>query len=187
MMFRLMQTNPSVETPLVQAWQTGVDDLIVLELQNISKQASWLDRETISSDVLDILRETMSARVRNASALALVDLGVRHKTEQIADVLKRKDIAKVSGTLLYSLNEIDAYIPLSTAIDIVESGSFEARNEVVLFIEDGRLSEVSEPQFKAATDRLRKLVQTGDKETIEAASYAADCLADHVKEQRGAL
>ena len=184
MMFRLMETNPVLETPLVQAWQTGNETSIVSALKAVSKDAGRSDRESLSRDVFDILRATSSARVRNASALALVDLEARGLVQRIVEVLEREELAQASGTLLFALNEVEASLPIGVALDIIERGSFEARTEVMRFLAEGRLSDASEPALTAAAERLSVLAQSGEAEVAEAAEQAAECLGFDGSESR---
>ena len=176
MMFRLMTTNPSLEISLAHAWMQGSEDQIVHELKNLSIDASWQDKEILSKDVFDILRETPSARIRNAATMALVGLGVEHAIKNIVDVLRRKDIVKSSGTLLFALNEINASIPLNVLMEIVELGSFEARNQAMFFLEEGRFEPVDLPSLEDAVSHLDKLIEVENPEIVEAADFAREHL-----------
>ena len=99
MIFRLMATNPSFESPLVDAWRQGNEDQIVSELKSLRVGVSLQDKDTLSRDVVDILQETSSARVRDAAAITLSELGITQNTMKIVDVLRRKDVARSSGDL----------------------------------------------------------------------------------------
>ena len=183
MIFRLMTVNPIIEKPLVQAWVQGDESLVVGALKNLRNEASRQDKELLSMDVLDILQETQSARIRDAAAIALVDLGVRQSVMKIVDVLRRPGFAKSSGTLLFALNEIQASLPLSVLMQVVVEGSFESRNQAMFFLEEGRFDRVDPSYLQSSIDRLETLMDAEDPETVEAADFARQCLLDYSRER----
>ncbi len=182
MIFRLMATNPSFESSLVDAWRQGNEDQIVSELKSLRVGVSLQDKDTLSRDVLDILQETSSARVRDAAAITLSELGITQNTMKIVDVLRRKDVARSSGSLLFVLNEINATLPLSVLMQVVEYGSFEARNQAMFFLEDGRFDRVHISDLNIAIAHLKYLTKLDDQEAAEAADFARECLSDYANE-----
>src|SRR5271165_672616 len=79
------------------------------------------------SRIMQLAMETRSPVVRNAAAIALVDLGADGADELLIDLIKRKETRGANGTLLYALREMNTYVPLSVLIDIItEDRTYEA-------------------------------------------------------------
>lgn len=172
MIISFTTTFPRSESPDAEAWSQRDEDTIVDALKNLRVGNSEQNRELLSVQVFDILQETASQRVRNAAALTLVDLGFNQTTMRIVDVLRRADLAEVSGTLLFALNEIDASIPLDIIVNVIENGSFEARNQAMFFLEEHRFIDSEPVYIKAMMTRLSKLIESKDEEQAEAAEFA---------------
>lgn len=128
--------------------------------------------------VFAVVRQTRSSRVRNAAALAIVDLGDREgASDVLAEVLARPSVAHEAGTLVYALDEIGGSLPLSPFVNLVELGSSEAREEAMLLLESGRVVARSEEELDAARDRLSVLANLDVSERKQAARDALDALA----------
>lgn len=155
----------------------------------------WLDRDEVSvlgdlksldkhsSDLLELriavaqlLQSTTSNSVRNAAALALVDLGGDDAAQIIIDVLHRPDVAKASGTLIYAVDELGASIPLSVLARLLERGSYEARSQALSFLEEGRVARSSDDEWEDGRRVLAALAVSDDAEAAEAGRTALDHL-----------
>ena len=172
MILSFTTTFPRSKGPDAEAWSQRDEDTIVDALKNLRVDNSEQDRELLSAHVFDILQETIAQRIRNAAALTLVDLGINQTTMRIVDVLRRADLAEVSGTLLFALNEIDASIPLGIIVDVIENGSFEARNQAMFFLEEHRFIDADSVYIEGMITHLSKLMESKDEEQAEAAEFA---------------
>ena len=179
MILSFTTTFPRSESPDAAAWSQRDEDTIVDALKNLRVDISEQDRELLSVHVFELLQETTSQRIQNAAALKLVDLGINQTTMRIVDFLRRSDLAEVSGTLLFALNEIDASIPLDIIVDVIENGSFEARNQSMLFLEEHRFIDAEPVCIEAMIARLSKLVESKDEEQAEAAEFARFYLSEY--------
>ena len=118
-----------------------------------------------------ILVSTTSTVVRNAAALALVDLDAREETDALLAVLNRPEMAKRAGTLLFALDELGAAIPLDLILQLIQHGSYEAKAEVVLLVQAGRLAVPSSSDELDEGRRCVTLLTTStDIDTKEAAA-----------------
>ncbi len=94
----------------------------------------------------------------------------------IVDMLRRPEIARQAGTLLYALGELGASIPLGLAVDLIEAGSYEARAETILFLQDGRIDAGDEADRLNAKAKLSDLAKSRDPELAEAAAICLEIL-----------
>jgi hypothetical protein len=125
---------------------------------------------------------TASNRVRNAAALALADMGGRDAGRMIVEVLRRPDIAKVSGTLLYALRELGASIPLSVIVGLIENGSYESRATALEFLKERQIERPDRAELDDARKRLTSFARDGDEsEGAEAAQVALEYLDETAK------
>ena len=137
------------------------------------QNAGTEEKSKSAAVALEILATTPSHRIRNAAALALADSGAPETVQSIMELLRRPEIAKASGTLMYVLNELGASIPLCLAVDLIENGSFESRVEALTFLEHDRVDLASGADMGAALDRLGRLAdQEDDPDCAEAAQLA---------------
>ncbi len=123
----------------------------------------------VARDAEALLRATTSNRVRNAAAIALADMRVPDAASSIIDVLRRPDLAAWAGTLLFALAELDALVRL----DVIERGAFESRAEVIIAVDEGRVTAVY--AVKAREERAnpkRMSEKRDDAERAEAADEA---------------
>ena len=63
-------------------------------------------------------------------------------------------------------------------VDIVESGSFEARNQAIFFLQEHRFT-VEPGLIEAAMTRLSRLMEPKEEEQAEAAEFAKHYLLDY--------
>ena len=118
-----------------------------------------------------ILVSTTSAVVRDTAALALVDLDAREETDALLAVIGRPEMAEHAGTLLFALDELGAAIPLDLILQLIERGSYEAKAEVVLLVQAGRLAvPSSSDELEAGRLQLTRLTASPDIDIKEAAA-----------------
>ncbi|MCF4128442.1 hypothetical protein [Methylobacterium sp. SyP6R] len=154
------------------------DDLVVHALRN-ARFAGDDDKSDLANLVADVLNRTDSSKVRNAAALLLTDLIGRGADQSIIRLLERPGMLKMSGSLLFALNNIEAILPLDLIVTIIEEGSLEAQGEALVFLESGRITETTDDAVQASRQRLQDLsARTNDKNLKIAADIALECLDD---------
>jgi HEAT repeat protein len=124
---------------------------------------------------MQILEQTNSARVRNAAALALADLRAHNAKEALINLLTRPETQGARGTLLYALKQLGANIPLPILADIIADESYEAREEALGLIVQGRI-ECSTEEFARARAKLEAAHASADGERSEAIGRALEYL-----------
>ena len=129
------------------------DDRIVHALRNTPTLPNE-DRAQSVELVTKLMLETSSNKVRNAAAIFLTDVLGKAAAENIVRVLKRPGLAKAAGSLLFSLNDVEARLPLDLILDMIEQGSLEAQGEALTFLEDCRVDPFDAEQFAVAKARL---------------------------------
>ena len=152
-----------------EAWLSGDEDALVSVLGGLKDCPPSRQAE---SDVVEVLRTTASRRVRNAAALTLADLGASGMTSHIVDVLRDPKIPGEAGTLLFVLHELGAFLPLDVIPWLIAEGSYEARAETLMFVEEGRVEAADDQQKGDAKRMLTALASDNDEETAEAACLA---------------
>jgi hypothetical protein len=85
-------------------------------------------------DIVKILKDAPSSRVRNAAAIALADIHPTNAAEVLIEVLSKPETKNSRGTLLYALEEVGAKAPLKLLAEIILSDTYEARQEALRFI-----------------------------------------------------
>lgn len=155
------------------AFRSGDEDKLVEELLKGKNEAS--PRRERAEKVVDILKQTDSARVRNAAALALADMNASQEADVLVQLLKDPKTRKSGGTLLYALQEIGKKVPLKILIDVILDGSYEAQQEALclLFGGDYTQTELSEGKRK-----LRSSLGSLNKERAELIKRALKALPD---------
>ena len=145
-------------------------------LGSVTEMVTDENRLAASAAIAAMLRSTRSAKVRSAAALALADLGGDTAAEAINSVLEREDVAPAAGTLLFALDELGAQVRLGPALNILRNGSYEARAELLILLQDGRLAQTSDQELTRAKTELQLLAAGTDSEAAEAASLALEAL-----------
>lgn len=115
------------------------------------------------------LRDASSDMVRNQATLALVELVSKDAASDIIRVLRDRDISGSSGTLLFALNEIEADVPLDILARTVVGGSYEAQNEAMFALEQGRVASADDEVERRAVADVSPLLD-GDDATAEVAA-----------------
>lgn len=163
----------------------NVDDesQLVEALRSIPSEISSENRQDAVKAVERALRETTSHRVRNAAALSLTDMLGKGAADVILDIVARPELARSSGTLLFALNDIGADIPLGLIVNLIETGSLEAKTEALTFMEEGRVDPFSSEDENAAKERLNNLlIGSNNPDLAEAARIAIEILQDYKPE-----
>ena len=160
------------------------DEAIILDALKNAKKAS---RRQYLNEILRILSNTHSPRVRNAAAIAVADLHAQKIKEVIKDVLikllVREDTKKSQGTLLYVLDEIGASIPIEVLTRVIATSRYEAREEAMGFLKSGRI-DWNSGQLESATNKLRRLTYSKNSERSQAAKRALEFINRLVKSAR---
>jgi hypothetical protein len=166
----------SGRSEVAAAWRAGDDDQLAALLGQIDTRSSPLFGEL--GELISILEQTGSPRVRAAVAMALADLKASEAVTPLVAVLRRPELAKASGTLIFALGELGGSLPLDLAVSLIEAGSFEARAEVLELMGEGRITPPAPAEIASARQRLEVLAMAADPEIAEAAQMASDCLDD---------
>ena len=157
--------------PLEVAKLTGNEDKLVEALRHVKSEKSR--RQGRTSQVLAILRETDSPRVRNAAAIALADMKVTTAKDELIKLLSRNETKNSRGSLLYALEEMNAEIPLSVLADIIAGNEYEAREEALRFLEH---QEYDTAEIRRTKQKLKRSLGS-NKEQAEAISTAVNYLS----------
>lgn len=105
-----------------------------------------------------LMLRTDNRAIRNAASITLADIARTEAAQAIVEALRRPGVIGNSGTLLYALHEAGGKIPLSLAIDILEGGSAEAKEECLDLLEIGHYIDTDN-----ATGRLAELAAKNSK------------------------
>ena len=168
---QLLNTDHLVSGVLQSSASPSEEDRWIEVLRSLNEPTAV--RDGWAGFAAGVLMATPSSRIRNAAALALADMGAKDAGSSIVEVLRRPEVATASGTLLYALSELDASIPLSVLVGLIENGSYESRAEALSFLEEGRIDRPSEGEVEQARERLAFLAEHGDTpDGIEAARTA---------------
>lgn len=168
-------TIESIDDPrlslFAEAESRGDDDGVIEILDRVT--TDWAKR---IADIQTVLLQTSSVKVRNAAAVAPVDMNAKAACDTIVTVLRRPDIAPEAGTLLYALDELGASLPLDVAICLIENGSYETRAETLLLLQAGRITPFETDARDAAVLRLSAYRAAQDLELSEAAGIALEAI-----------
>jgi len=146
---------------------------LVEELGKLKSQRS--PRQSRAATAMQILEQTNSSRVRNAAALALVDLRDDSAKDALINLLMRPDTKGSRGTLLYALEQLGANVPLPVLADIIADESYEAREEALALIARDHI-ECSAEEFARAQARLEAALAAADGERSQAIRRALESL-----------
>jgi HEAT repeat protein len=159
-------------------FSTGDEGRLIEELRNLKSRRT--PRQSRTARAMQILERTVSARVRNAAALALADLRARSAKDALIDLLKRQETKGSRGTLLYALGELGADLPLPVLADIIADDSYEAREEALTFLASGRI-EGSAEEVARARAMLDAALPSADAERSQAIRRALEYLLRDVR------
>lgn len=167
----LQAATTSLESDVVVALREGRDDDLVALMKRGPESVGFP-----AEALLAVLRQTSSSRVRNIAALAIVDFRPPGGEAALAEVLERRDVAKEAGTLVYALDEIGGSLPLPAFMVLIEHGSYEARAEAILLMENDRVVGSTDNDYAVARARLHILAAAPTHALAEAASEALNRL-----------
>lgn len=140
-----------------------------LRLRGDGRPACW-DPPAIR----EILCRTGSPRIRNAAAMALSDLRDPEGAVRIAEILGRPETAGSAGTLVHALNAMGADLPFPALENVVRHGSWEAREEALDLLWQGRVVLGEDRTLEDRIAVLRGLAENG---APDVRSAAESCLA----------
>jgi uncharacterized protein HemY len=146
---------------------------LIEELRSLKSR--WSPRRSCVAQAVQILEQTGSLRVRNAAALALADLRASDAKDLLIALVRRPDTKGSRGTLLYTLGELAANVPLSVLTDVVAADAYEAREEALDFIRRGRVVYSAE-EYSNARKSLEVALAAADQERSEAIGRALEYL-----------
>jgi Uncharacterized protein conserved in bacteria (DUF2188) len=149
----------TVDSPdaLKAARASGDEDRLVEVLRSTKTLQHGL-----AAQVVQILQETESPKVRNAAAIALADMRAPNAANVLIKMLDRPETRNSRGTLLYALEEIEGKVPIGILVDTIVGGSYEARQEAVRFI-TSRNVKFNETELRDAINKLRALSPSNEE------------------------
>jgi hypothetical protein len=143
------------------------------ELRKIKLHRS--SRDLRIGKAMQLLEEAASPRVRNSAALMLADLHASGAKQTLIDLVARPDTKGSRGTLLYSLSQLRASVPVELLVKIILEDSYEAREEALDLVSRGR-AEGAAGDFTRAQGMLVGALATADEERGAAIRRALDYL-----------
>lgn len=164
-----------------QSLLTGDEEVILASLKAAKKSA----RRKYLNEILLILSNTHSARVRNAAAIAVADFRSENIKEALLDLLLRDDTRKSRGTLLYVLDEIGASIPIDILTRIIATSRYEAREEALAFLKSRRI-DWNLQQLQRSIRKLERMTLSKNVERSKAAERALEFTSKLIKPRKGA-
>lgn len=157
----------SPKNGLAQALLSGEENVILTALR-AAKRSS---RRKHLHEILEVLRTTDSPRMRNAAAIAVIDLRSKKIKEVLLNLLARDDTKKSRGTLLYVLDEIGASIPIDVLTRVIVTSRYEAREEALGFLKSRRI-DWNPQQLRRSMRKLERMTLSKNVERSEAAARA---------------
>jgi len=164
---------------LEQSLLTGDEDIILSALKAAKKSS----RRKYLNEILLILSNTHSARVRNAAAIAVADLHSERIKGVLINLLVREDTKKSRGTLLYVLDEIGASIPIDILTHIIATSRYEAREEALGFLKSRRI-DWNTQQLQRSMRKLQRMTLSKNVERSEAAERALGLATRLIKSRK---
>ncbi|BCJ42479.1 hypothetical protein GCM10010168_07790 [Actinoplanes ianthinogenes] len=113
--------------------------------------------------LLELLRLTPDAAVRNATALALSDMVVPEAFDAIVELLRDPRTEGRRGTLLYALDPYDCAPILELLVDLALTGGYEVRMSALGLL-SGVETDIDEPTWERLSSRLEAAAATADDE-----------------------
>ena len=165
--------HPVDATGLDNAGSRQDESRLVEELRGLKSQRS--PRQARIAEAARILVQTHSPRVRNAAALALVDLRAHRASDPLLSLLTRSDTKGSRGTLLYALEQLRAHVPLPILVNIIAEESYEAREEALSLL-DRRLIDCSPEDLSHARITLEAALTSAHDERSRAITRALEYL-----------
>jgi hypothetical protein len=146
----------------------NADDARTLEwLDSLGEKASVADR----TKVIQLLQMTDSAVVRNAAALKAADLQIPKTADILIRLAESPSLMKRNGTLLYTLAQMRARVPLVLLARVLREGSYEARQHALEILSKGSVN-ASRDQIRLFVMMLDSFARAGNKEQQSVAEAA---------------
>src|SRR5262245_21416632 len=134
-----------------------LDDITSGDSRRIINAArEFASREDASAiaHMLEVLRTTNDATVRDAVALALSDLKDPTAFDVLVDLLRSERTKTNRGTLLYALGAYDCSPILPLLVELVIDGNYEVSRQALALI-SGIETELDEHTWQVCLERLR--------------------------------
>ncbi|WP_203288173.1 DUF4288 domain-containing protein [Metabacillus sp. cB07] len=155
----------------------------LLESEETEKAEILLDDIGIKKELkavpllVEFLKNTKSARLRNSIAVALSDIGDDSALQPIIDVLNHPKTLGNRGTLLYALEPFDCSMHLDTLVYHLITGNFEVKAQSYQLIQSIR----NDIDDKVLLDCMTKIKQelhslTQEQEILEETLHALSSL-----------
>jgi nucleoid DNA-binding protein len=143
---------------LEAAVASGDEDRVVGALRIIRSQGPHE-----AQNIVRLLRDARSSRVRNAAAIALADMHPSNAAAVLIEVLSKPETKNSRGTLLYALEEVGAKAPLKLLTDIILSDTYEACQEALRFITSGNI-KATQHELSQVLKELKASLSASDEE-----------------------
>jgi DNA-binding protein HU-beta len=155
------------------AFRSGDEDRLVEELRKVKSETS--PHRERAEKVVGILKQTDSAHVRNAAALALADMNASQEASVLVQLLRDPKTRQSRGTLLYALQEMGKKVPLQILIGVILDSSYEAQQEALNLLVGG---DYKQTELNEVKRKLRSSLDALNKEQAELIEEALKALPD---------
>ena len=125
--------------------------------------------------IVDIAEKTDSSQVRNAAAIAMVDLHIEEADQVLIRLLRRPDTKGHRGTLLYALDELNASLPLPLVVSLLLEEKYEGREETLMIVGKRHVTGTVQ-ELDTALSRLKPLAESADEYTAAVGERAVSWL-----------
>ena len=173
-----LQTSVDQADALEGALASNDENKLVEELKKIKTPEAGQ-----AHTVEQILRQARSPRVRNAAAIALADMRAPNAANVLVELLSKPETQNSRGTLLYALEEVRGKAPLKLLIDIILSGTYEAREEANHLIAS-RNFKYTQPELLKELARLEASSPSDDEQASSIKEVAATISSLHHEKKR---
>lgn len=171
-----MAGDDSALATVPAAGRAETEQQVVARLRRTAATTSATDGQRALREAETLLRTSASSRVRNAAALAIADMRHPDAPAILNEVAAQPQVAQTAGTLLYALSELEGPVALSTVLNVVRSGSYEARAELMIAIETGGVIAWAAQDGQDAKRELERLAGSDDSDAADAADLSLQLL-----------
>jgi hypothetical protein len=147
------------------------------EIERLVQKKTLTPNET--EWLVETLRRTHDAVIRNRAAIAMADLRVPGTERLLIDLISRPELKGYTGPLLYALGESGGKLPLSLAVSLLLNGAWETREQTLSLLEDHSVAGDFPKELREAMGKLQPLVQSPDEETAYVAQAAISALRSY--------
>ena len=128
-----------------------------------ARECASRQEASVAPYLLEILKVSRDAAVRNAVALALSDLKNSSTFGVLVDLLKSDHTRGSQGTLLYALGAYDCSPILPLLVDLVIDGNFEVSRQAFSLI-SGIETELDDRVWQSCSERLRSAIEVATED-----------------------